>query len=97
EVWIEGSAVETKIGCCILPANGAAVFIDGLNFWPDGFYEGGPKGKRVVSHGFLVERYDLPVYEAKPGEPPQSGIPVPPGTDMHKAKRRLLQILAEWD
>ena len=97
QVWIDGSALETKVGPIVLVSGTIPVFIDGLSYWPPDFYEGGTKGKRVVVRGQMVERFDLPVYEAIPGEEPRVGIPVPPGTDMRQASRRFLMVFAEWD
>ena len=97
EVFIVGTALESMVGPCVLQSSGVVVFIDGLAFWPPGFYEGGRDGKRVVCRGRLVERYDLPVFEDKPDAPKREGIPVPPGTDMHEASRRYLLTSAEWD
>ena len=96
-VWVDGAALETKAGPIILVSGGLPLFIDGMTYWPPDFYEGGTKGKRVVARGQIVERFDLPVYEAIPGEEPRAGIPVPPGTDMRQASRRFLMVFAEWD
>jgi hypothetical protein len=45
-------------------------------------------GARARVRGFVAERADLPVFIEEPGGPVMQGIPVPPGTDLEKARRR---------
>jgi len=97
EVTLEGTAVDQKLGAVLLTDDGT-VWIDGLESWPSGYYKGGRDGKRLRVKGRLVEREDLPVFEApKPGEPQKAGMPVPPGTDLRKASRRYLLTQASWE
>jgi len=64
--------------------------MDGLQSWPDGYYEGKGKSKLVKVTGKLIVRHDLPVFVEEEGAPIRQGMPVPPGTDVHEASRRYL-------
>lgn len=94
-VTVEGMSINQKVGAALW-GEGETVFIDGLNSWPDGFYLGGEKGKRLCVTGTVIERHDLPVFIPRKGEPAKAGIPVPEGTDLHKASRRFLLQDAKW-
>lgn len=90
-----GVAVSLKVGPYV---SGADVFVDlpPGSCWPREF-----DGKRVMVTGTPVIRYDLPVF-IEPDRPlPQgavhgAGIPVPNGTDLHKASRRVVIENARW-
>jgi hypothetical protein len=62
----------------------------------DGYYLGGEQGKRVRVTGTVIERHNLPVFIPRKDELPVQGIPVPEGTDLHKASRRFLLQDAKW-
>lgn len=94
-VTLEGTAGNAKLGA-MLHGNGQTIWIDGLDAWPEGYYQGGDKGKRVRVTGKVIERSDLPVFEQKPGEPPRAGIPVQQGGDVKAARRRFLLTDAKW-
>ncbi len=87
-VAIEGIAIGMKAGAALF-GEGPMIFIDGIQ-WPDGYYLGGDRGKRVRVTGTVIERHDLPVFIPKTGEPVVQGIPVSEGTDLQKASRRFL-------
>jgi hypothetical protein len=55
-----------------------------------------PGGARVRVRGVVRGRSDLPVFEARDGELPHAGIPVPEGTDLEAARRRLVIEGAEF-
>ena len=47
-----------------------------INGWPEAFYQGADKGKRLRVTGTVIKRDDLPVFVQKAGEPPQAGMAV---------------------
>ncbi|MBW2528763.1 MAG: hypothetical protein JRI23_31600 [Deltaproteobacteria bacterium] len=47
-------------------------------------------GHHVRVEGTVAERSDRPVFVAKKGEPPMQGMPVPEGTDLEQARKRLV-------
>src|SRR5262245_20467444 len=74
-VTLEGTAANAQLGA-LLQGKEGAIWIDGLESWPEGFYSGGDKGKRLRVTGTVVRKDDLPVFVQKPGELPRAGIPV---------------------
>ena len=48
------------------------------------------QGRHMIVTGRLVEKFDLPVFIPDPTKEAIQGIPVPAGTDLHKASRRLV-------
>jgi hypothetical protein len=94
-VVLEGVAVDDELGA-VLQGQGGAIWIDGLSSWPEGLYLGGDRGKPLRVTGTVIERFDLPVFVPKDGEPTPSGIPVREGTDLHEASRRFLLRGARW-
>jgi len=94
-VVVEGKALDAKSGALLAGERGE-IFIDGLDSWPSGFYQGGQNGLRVRVTGTVIARGDLPVFVERPGEPRRAGIPVPEGTDLEKAARRYLLAEATW-
>jgi hypothetical protein len=95
EVTLEGTAVNAKLGA-MLRAGERSIWIDGRDAWPDGFYLGGDRGKRVRVTGVVIERHDLPVFVPKLDEPIPQGIPLATGADVHKASQRFLLGGATW-
>lgn len=89
EVTVEGVAQDAKEGALLEMADDT-IWID-MDSWPNGL-----RGKRVVVRGKVIERYDRPVFVQKKDEPIKSGIPVPEGTDLHKASHRYLIANATW-
>jgi hypothetical protein len=89
-VTVVGVAENLKLGAR-LEVDAGAIWIDGLDAWPDDLL-----GRRLVVTGRVIERHDLPVFVRKEGEPEIAGMPVPPGTDLHEASRRFLLAGARW-
>jgi hypothetical protein len=90
-VTLDGVAENAKLGALLLIGGSRTLWIDKLDAWPPDVH-----GKRVSVTGKLIERADLPVFVHQDGEPEMAGIPVPPGTDVEKASRRLLLTEARW-
>src|SRR5436190_249740 len=65
---LEGEAGDAKLGTMLVGQNGA-VWIDGLDAWPEGV-----AGKRVRVEGTVAGRDDLPLAEAQPSSPPRAGV-----------------------
>jgi hypothetical protein len=95
-VTVVGWAVNRPVGAELVGSD-FSVWIDGLGLWPEGYYSGGDRGKRVKVTGVLAEDQGLPVFIPKKGELPRQGIPVPEGTDLHKASHRYLLEDAMWE
>jgi hypothetical protein len=95
-ITIDGWAVNRKIGAQLVGSD-FDVWIDDLCLWPEGYYSGGDRGKKVRASGILVEDHGLPVFIPKDGEPLVQGIPVPEGTDLKKASHRYLLRDATWE
>jgi hypothetical protein len=90
QVTLEGIAEARKLGA-VLRGNDFEVWIDQLQDWPRNYV-----GQKVRVTGVLEERYDLPVFIQKRGEPIAAGIPVPEGTDLRKASHRYVVRDAKW-
>jgi hypothetical protein len=90
-VTIEGVAQDAKLGALVLTGGSRTLWIDGLDAWPEGM-----RGKRVRVTGKMIQRSDLPVFVEREGEPIMAGIPVPPGSDLEKSRRRFLLTEATW-
>lgn len=88
---VVGVARTAKLGAVVV-MDSDMVWIDGLDAWPDDI-----EGKSVRIVGTVVERKDLPVFVAEPGEPQRSGIPVQEGTDLDAAATRYLLTNARWE
>ncbi|MBI3072480.1 MAG: hypothetical protein HYY84_10230 [Deltaproteobacteria bacterium] len=58
--------------------------------FPDGAWPSSVRGARVRVQGIVAERSDRPVFIPRAGEPIVQGIPVAPGTDLAKARRRIV-------
>ena len=92
EITVEGIAYNAKMGALLETDDKEIIWIDSIDSWPDDYF-----GKRIKVTGVVIERYDLPVYIQKEGNPVSSGIPVPEGTDLHEASRRYLLKDAKWE
>jgi hypothetical protein len=92
---LEGFAANSKLGAELV-GDKNSIWIDGIDAWPEGFYRGGDKGKRLRVTGTVVKRDDLPVFFAKPGEPPRQGMPLQSEEELDKAKWRFLLKDATW-
>lgn len=94
-ITLEGVAMNRK-GGAVLVGEGFQVWMADFDAWPDGFYEGGDRGKRLVVTAELGEDHGLPIVVERPGEPIAQGIPVPEGTDVHAASHRFVLKNATW-
>jgi hypothetical protein len=94
-VTLEGTAGNAKLGA-LLQGEGNSIWIDGLDSWPEGFYSGDDRGKRLRVSGTVITRDDLPVFVQKLGELPQAGIPVSSEEEREKAKWRFLLKDVNW-
>lgn len=94
-VTVEGEAIHAKAGAMLAGA-GPAIWIDGLDAWPESCRAArAGHGARVRVTGSVIERADLPVLTGD-GEPASAGIPVPAGADPEQARRRYLLANATW-
>lgn len=89
-ITVVGIARDAKLGA-LVETEGGVFWLDGVDAWPAGL-----SGRRVRVTGTLIRRRDLPVFVEKEGEPPVSGIPVPPGTDVSEAAARHLIKAPAW-
>jgi|LakMenE01Jun11ns_1017448.scaffolds.fasta_scaffold9847210_3 hypothetical protein len=89
-IKLGGVAHPRKLGAALLGKD-FFIWIDGLHDWPDGM-----RGKRVSVTGTVIERHDLPVFIPSRADRGIQGIPVPKGTDLHKASHRYLLKDATW-
>jgi hypothetical protein len=96
EITVVGWAVNSKIGA-LLVGDGLDLWIEDLAGWPDGYYEGGERGKKVKVTGILEQDHGLPVFVPREGEPVVQGIPVEEGTDLEKASLRYVLKNAKWE
>lgn len=96
-VTIEGAAADEKLGAVLVLDDGGVLWIDGLDAWPEGYYEGGDRGKRLRVTGTLIRRDDLPVFVSVPGEPQRAGIPVATEAEAARARVRYLLADAVWE
>jgi hypothetical protein len=95
-ITLEGNAGNAHLGALLL-GDRDEIWINGLDAWPDGFYTGGDKGKRLRVTGTVIKRADMPVFLVKPGESAtQAGIPVHSEEELQKAKGRYLLKDAKW-
>ena len=90
EVTLVGQAQSLKEGERLVGKD-FVIWIDGLERWPEEF-----AGKQVSVTGVDIERFDLPVYIRRPGEPTRAMMEVPAGTDLRKASHRYLLKSAKW-
>ena len=93
-VTLVGRAIDTKLGAVLLGRD-FAVYIEGLQSWPEGYYRGDGRGRRVRVRGILVSG-QLPVFVRVPGEPEMQGIPVAPGEDTPARRHRYVLRGATW-
>jgi hypothetical protein len=68
------------------------VWLEGISQWPDGVAT-----RKIKVTGELREDHNLPVFVANADDSgvPQ-GVPLPPGTDLVEASRRLIVRHAAW-
>jgi hypothetical protein len=93
-VTLEGFAIDRKFGAQLWTERGD-VWIDNLPRWPEGFYSGGDKGKRLRVTGTLIKRDDMPVFVQKLGGVVPQGIAVTE-QELEQAKWRYLLQDANW-
>lgn len=94
-VTVEGNAANAKLGALLQVAEGA-IWIDGLDAWPEGFYLGGDQGKRIRVTGTVIKKADMPVFVEKPGGLQGSGMPVKTEAERERLKWRYLLKDATW-
>ena len=88
---MRGVAENWKVGAVV---GGPNIWVDlPATHWPSSVV-----GKVIEVNGTVVERHDLPVFidDPKAGDSAVAGIPVPPGTDLYAARRRLILEQVEW-
>lgn len=90
-VVVEGIASAAKIGPQ-LHVGDAAIGIVLEDDAQRSAWDEQPQGVRVRVEGEVQERGDLPVFVAREGEPMMAGIPVPEGTDLEAARKRLVIV-----
>ena len=90
KVTLSGEAEHRKLGPALLGKD-FSIWIDGLSEWPNEM-----RGKHVSVTGTVIERHDKPVFIPSPRNRGVQGIPVPKGTDLHKASHRYLLKDATW-
>ena len=95
EITVEGWAVNRKNGAQLV-GDGFELWIEDLAGWPEGYYTGGDKGRKVMAKGILAQDHGLPVFVPKENEPIVQGIPVEEGTDLEKAGLRYILKKATW-
>lgn len=94
-VTLEGKAVNAKLGA-MLQGEGQSIWIDGVDSWPSGYYQGGDQGKKLHVTGTVIKKGDLPVFVQKPGDPIRSGMPVASEDEAERARWRYLLKDAKW-
>jgi hypothetical protein len=96
QISIEGRCENRKGGACVVDAESAVVWVDGLREWPEGLGASGQQGKKVKVTGTLAEDNALPVYIPEDKYDIRQGIPVPKGTDLAKASHRYVLKNVQW-
>ena len=96
KITIQGKAINARLGAMLMVENNKIIWIDNKDNWPTGYYSEGFNGKTLKVTGILIEKYDLPVFIQKKGEPARSGMPVPEGTDLKEASHRYLLENITW-
>jgi hypothetical protein len=95
-VTLTGEAHNAKMGA-LLEGKDFMIWVDlPGEAWPNGMYHGNDEGDPVVVTGTVVQRSDLPVFIAEPGEMDKAGIPMPPGTDLEEARKRYILEDVTW-
>jgi hypothetical protein len=83
--------VNAKVGLLLELSEGRSIWIDREGGWPSEL-----SGRRLRVTGVVTRRADLPVFIPEPGEFPPQGTPVPPGTDLEKARIRYVLSPVRW-
>jgi hypothetical protein len=94
-VTLEGEAVNAKLGA-LLQGKEGAIWIEGLDSWPDECLVVGERGKHLRVTGTVIKQDDVPVFVQRPGELPRAGIPVQSEEELERAKWRYLLKDAKW-
>ncbi len=89
QVTLVGIAEPRKSGAA-LRGDDFYVWLPEIDSWPIEL-----SMKRVEVRGVLSEDHGLPVISGNE-DPPVQGIPVPNGTDLREASRRLILLKATW-
>jgi len=95
-VTLEGRAANAFLGAELL-GDGAAVWIDGMDRWPEELMRGEAIGVRIRVTGKVIRRDDVPVVtEPTSHGVPVHGVPVKSEEEAGKARRRYLLAEAKW-
>ena len=94
-VTLEGTAADAKLGA-LLQGEEGAIWIDGLDAWPEGFDAGGGRRKHLRVSGTVIKKDNLPVFVQQPGALPRAGMPVQSAEALEKAQWRYLLKDATW-
>jgi len=94
-VTLEGTAENRKVGGFLSGPSGYGIWIDAPHHWPEACFSGA-QGKRLRVTGTVIQRSDLPVFVARPGEPAVAGIPVQSEEERNRAKWRFLLTGVHW-
>ena len=54
-ITLEGKAENAKMGALLIGDN-FSIWIDGLDAWPEGLYQGGNDGKKIKVTGIVIEK-----------------------------------------
>jgi hypothetical protein len=95
QVTVDGIAANAKLGATLLH-DGASIWIDGVESWPEGFYRGGSDGQMLRVTGTVIERNDLPAFVKDASKPEMQGIPVANEAEAAKQSHRYLLKDATW-
>jgi len=97
-VTVEGKAIDYKVGA-VLESKAGSIYVDkpnGSTHWPNGYWNGDDKSKRLRVTGVVTKRDDLPVFVQRKGALPLQGIPVKSKEEAEKAKWRYLLKDTKW-
>jgi hypothetical protein len=94
-VTLEGTAANAKLGA-VLEGEKDMIWIADLDSWPNGFYPGAGKGKRLRVTGTVIKRDDMPVYIEKRDQSAKGGMPVHSEEELAREKSRFLLKDARW-
>lgn len=100
-VTLEGTAVDCKLGPQLNGQGAEVIWIEGPNGlrawnWPNGFYKGGDRGKRLRVRGLVIERHDLPILGLPCTNEVSCALECPEGMTPYEASHRYLLANVEW-
>lgn len=95
-VTLDGLAINMKAGAFLRCPHQGGIWIENLHSWPDGFYMGEDRCKRLRVTGTVLRRADMPVFVLTPGTMGIQGIPVKTQEEVEECKWRYLLKDATW-